>query len=229
MDLLFGGLRWAMLVGPVLLSVTGPASAESGYTVTETTEYDYADVEEQPLLAPEREALGSYGPFKLVSENRVEMNGGVGSDTPRLFKAMIAAHPGIGQIDMIDCPGSLDDDANLILARMIRAKGISMHIPKDGSVRSGGVELFLAGKQRIADAGAEIGVHSWQDSDGLEATDFAADDPVHAPYISFYRDMGLSDDQARAFYDFTNHAAPFGDVHVMSAAEVKRFGLLTTS
>ena len=227
MDLLFGGFRWAMLAAPVVLSFAAPVRAQTAYTVTETTEYSYADVEEQPLLAPEQATVARYGPFRVVANDRVEMTGGVESDTPRLFKAMLAAHPGIAQIDMIDCPGSLDDDANLALARMIRSKGIATNVPAHGSIRSGGVELFLAGTVRKAAPSAEFGVHSWQDSDGMEAKDFAVSDPVHTPYVTFYRDMGLSADQAQAFYDFTNRAAPFDGLHVMSGAEIREFGLLT--
>jgi hypothetical protein len=100
-------------------------------------------------------------------------------------------------------------------------------VPATGSIRSGGVELFLAGVRRRADKGAEIGVHSWSDSDGLQATDYPAGDPVHRPYLSFYADMGMKPDMARAFYDFTNKAAPFDGLHVMTAAEIAAYGLVT--
>ncbi len=227
-DGLFGGLRWALLTVPILLSVTNPALAAESIIVTDEVETAYADVESPPLHTPKTTAIASFGPFRLVSPERVEMEGGVESDTPALFKALLAAHPGIRQIDMIDCPGSEDDDANLELARLIRASRIATHIPPSGSIRSGAVELFLAGATRKADPGAEIGVHSWKDSDGLEATDYPADDPVHRPYLNFYRDMGMTPDAARAFYNFTNNAASFDDVHYMSADELQHFGLLTS-
>jgi hypothetical protein len=226
LDGLFGSARWAVLLAPALLSVANPARAADNYVVTETTEEGYADVEEQPLLAAEAAIVAEFGPFRLVGANRVEMEGGVETDTPSRFKAMLSAHPGVRQIDMIDCPGSEDDDANLELARMIRASGVTMHVPSTGSIRSGAVELFLAGAVHNADRGAEVGVHSWKDSDGHEATDYPADDPVHRPYLNFYRDMGMTTDAARAFYDFTNNAASFDDVHYMSVDELRRYGLI---
>lgn len=220
-------LRWAMIAAPVLMSFAVPAHAEG-----ETLGYADAIALEAPAsAAPSGRLLDAehFGPFRVVASDRVELVDAIDSSSPAAFATLLRAFPGITQIDMIECPGSEDDDANLALARMVRHAGIATHVPATGSIRSGGVELFMAGVRRTVSPGAEIGVHSWQDSDGFEATDFASTDPVHTPYIRFYRDMGLSDDQARAFYDFTNRAASFDDVHYMTAAEVAKFGLLTRS
>jgi hypothetical protein len=157
------------------------------------------------------------------------MEGLITSSTPAAFAALLAQHPGIKTLVMHDCPGSEDDDANLALARMVRKAGIDTVLPADGSIRSGAVELFLAGKRRSAAAGAEIGVHSWIDEDGHQATDFPANAPVHNAYIRYYVDMGMDAAKAHAFYDFTNHAAPATSVHYMTRAEVEKFGLLTDS
>jgi hypothetical protein len=224
MDLLIGGMRWSMLLAPAVLSFISPAHAEDAFVTSDRVELAYADIDAPRVAIP----ISTYGPFRVVSEQRVELIDGITSDTPAKFAALLAAHPDVIQIDMVECPGSEDDDANLELARMIRAAGLITHVPAGGSIRSGGVELFLAGKTRTADRGAEIGVHSWQDSDGLEATDYPATDAVHEPYLRFYRDIGMTDAQARAFYDFTNRAASFDDVHMMTDAEVKQFGLLTS-
>jgi hypothetical protein len=224
MDLLLGSARWGILLGPLLISVATPAMAAEAYNVTETTEYeDISDAE--PALSSK--AIQRFGPFHVVSDQKVELLGAVDEATPGQFRALLSRFPGVNRIDMIECPGSEDDDANLVVARMIRAAGIATHVPAGGSIRSGGVELFLAGQVRTVDKGAEIGVHSWQDSDGLEADDFAADDPVHQPYLSFYVDMGMKPEAARSFYDFTNRAAPHSDLHVMSEAELARFEIIS--
>ena len=76
---------------------------------------------------------------------------------------------------------------------MIHRAGIATDVPPGGSVRSGAVELFLAGAQRRAAPSAEFAVHSWRDADGLEARDFPASDPVNRAYLDYYREMGLSD------------------------------------
>lgn len=229
MDLFCSGLRWAMLLAPVVLSFAQPAHAAGAYIVTETVDFDYTDEEEPRLAAPAAASMGDFGPFRVVANDRAELIDGTDSDTPRLFKALLTAHPGLRRIDMIDCPGSEDDDANLELARMIRAAGVEMRVPSGGSIRSGAVELFLAGTRRVAEAGAEIAVHAWKDSDGFEATDYPPNSDVHMPYLRFYRDMGMAADTARAFYDFTNHVAPFDGLHVMTNAELRRFGLITAS
>lgn len=234
MDRVTDALRIAMIAVPVLFAVPASLRAEElAYTsITETEEVVWAESDGNQRLAPPvalRQIAPSdaktYGPFR-VRGDVAELVDAVDSSTPARFKAMLAAHPGLKRIEMIECPGSEDDDANLEVARMIRKAGLETHVPRDGSIRSGGVELFLAGVKRSIEAGAEIGVHSWADSDGLEATDYAASDPVHRPYLSFYADMGMSADKARAFYDFTNTAAPFDGLHVMTRAEIERFGLL---
>jgi hypothetical protein len=169
-------------------------------------------------------AIARFGPFHVVDTATVRMIGDVDSHTPRQFAAMMAAFPGLKRIDMIDCPGSLDDEANLELSRMVRRAGLSTNVPAGGSVRSGAVELFLAGVKRTAANDAEFGVHSWRDEDGYEASDFAANDPVHADYLNYYREMGMSDADARAFYAFTNRTG-FDDVHYMTRDELAKFAL----
>lgn len=171
-----------------------------------------------------RPALASYGPFRLVSADTVEMIGTVDSSSPRLFAAMLAAHPGVRRLVMVECPGSVDEAANHILARAVRRAGLETLVPAGGSVRSGAVDLFLAGVRRRAAPSAEFGVHSWRDEDGYEARDFAADDPVHAEYLGYYREMGLTDAAARQFYALTNSVG-FDDVRYLDARDMARLGL----
>ena len=126
---------------------------------------------------------------------------------------------------MIDCDGSVDEEANLNLARMIRRAGISTHVPANGSIRSGAVELFLAGLKKTADPGAEFVVHSWMDEDGMEANDYPANDPVHAEYLDYYKEMGVPADKARAFYALTN-SVPFSGQLKLSRRDLAQYSLL---
>lgn len=171
---------------------------------------------------PSRTPIASFGPFHMVAPDRAELIGSIESETPAQFRALLRAFPGIRQIDMVECPGTGDDEANLALARMVRGAGIATYVPAGGSVRSGGVELFLAGAKRSAAPSAEFAVHSWRDEDGYEASDFAATDPVHQEYISFYRDMGLSDTEARSFYAMTN-TAPHDDALYLNSRDLGRY------
>lgn len=224
------------LVLPILALATAPAAAgevtvsttvyetEQG-TVTETVETttwlseggSERFVAAQPAAVPK--GIARFGPFRVLDATRVALVDVTDADSPRQFAALLAAHPGIALIEMIECPGTEDDRANLRLGRMIRARGIATHVPAGGSVRSGGVELFLAGAQRIADPGAEFAVHSWEDDLGREASDYAANAPENRKYLDYYREMGMSETEAGAFYAMTN-AVPFEQARWFGAEEM---------
>ncbi len=194
--------RLKALASAVFTLLCVPATAVAAErAVVETAAYEWT---EEPEYAPARNFLASFGPFSVVSENRAELNGIIETETPAQFRAMLRAYPAITRIDMIECPGTEDDSANFEIAYMIRKAGIGTYVPNGGSVRSGGVELFLSGASRHAEPQAEFAVHSWRDEDGLEAGDVAANDPINLRYIKFYREMGMDDAKARAFYAMTN-------------------------
>lgn len=173
-------------------------------------------------LATLGHAKASFGPFSVIDATTVRMAGDVTSATPRQFAAMLAAYPGLKRLEMTDCPGSLDEEANLILARAIRRAGMETVVPAGGSIRSGAVELWLAGVTRRAAPDAEFGVHSWADEYGREANDYPASDPVHAEYLGYYREMGMDTAKARAFYALTN-STPFDDVRYLTRDDMARF------
>lgn len=175
-----------------------------------------------PALVQHGRALARFGPFAVVDASTARMAGDVDGATPRQFARMMAAFPGLKRLELVDCPGSLDEEANLILARAIRRAGLETHVPGGGSVRSGAVELWLAGVKRSAEADAEFGVHSWADETGREARDYPASDPVHAEYLNYYREMGMDDAKARAFYAMTN-ATPFDEVRYLTRDDMARF------
>ena len=208
-----------------LIALTGAPAAAQIVTVTETTEvtYEVADSGSERLVAAAPanvpRGVARFGPFRVLDPGRAALVDVTDEASPAQFQAMLRAYPGIAMIEMIECPGTYDDRANLRLGRMIHARGISTHVPAGGSVRSGGVELFLAGKTRIADPGSEFAVHSWADEDGREARDYAADAPENRAYIAYYEEMGLPEPQARAFYAMTN-SVPNAQAKWMGAADM---------
>ena len=167
-------------------------------------------------------AVAHFGAFRVLDNRTAELTGTVTSDSPRHFAAMLRAYPAIITLQITDCDGTDDDEANLALARMVRARGMTTFVPEYGSARSGGVELFLAGARRRAAMGATFAVHSWRDEDGYEAGDFPMSDPVHADYLRFYREMGMTDANARAFYQLTNSVS-FDDVLWLTKKDLARF------
>lgn len=169
--------------------------------------------------APLPHGVASYGPFRVLDATRAALVDATDERSPALFAAMLRDHPGLAVLEMVDCPGTDDDQANLRLGRMIRARGLATHVPRGGSVRSGAVELFLAGVHRTAADGAEFAVHSWLDQDGREPGDYAPDDAANREYIDYYRAMGMTEAQARAFYDMTN-SVHHADAKWLTAAEM---------
>lgn len=187
------------LIAAGCLSLSATHAWANATISAEVEAYGWSDI-----AGSVRQAQTHFGPFRVVASDRVELNGSVTSRTPAQFGALLRVYPQIRQVDIIDCPGTDDDEANLTLARMIRKAGIATYVPSGGSVRSGGVELFLAGVRRRADSAAEFAVHSWLDEDGLEPEDFAENDPVNRTYVEYYREMGMTEEKARAFYALTN-------------------------
>ena len=222
-------LRFALTL-TVLLSA--PALAQEAATISvEVVQETVTDpggerfVAEGRFVADSLPAIAAFGPFRVLDSGRAALVDATDTTTPRQFAQMLIAFPGLRIIEMVECPGTSDDTANLRLGRMIRHAGLDTYVPEGGSVRSGAVELFLAGKHRRAETGAEFAVHSWQDSDGFEPRDVADNDPVNLAYLSYYREMGLSDQQAKAFYAMTN-AVPHDEALWLSVSEFARYAAL---
>lgn len=150
------------------------------------------------------QTAAQYGPFRVLDETRAALVSATDIASPRQFDAMLRDHPGLRVIEMVDAPGTSHDLANLALGRRIRAAGLDTYVPEGGSVRSGAVELFLAGARQTIAPGATFAVHSWLDARGLEPRHFAEDAPENRLYLDYYVEMGMAPDHARAFYAMTN-------------------------
>ena len=205
--------------------IEADASAAFGETVTTTTTVivngavvsEFTETEEAAsrYAMPERPGdarvlLGQYGPFRVLDARRAALVGSTGIGSPAQFDAMLRDFPQLEVLEMVEAPGTRNDIANLAVGRRIRAAGIATHVPGNGSVRSGAVELFLAGATRTMEPGAQFAVHSWLDNYGREPGDFAPDAPENRLYLDYYVEMGMSEARARDFYAMTNsvpHAA----------------------
>lgn len=196
------------------VAVAGPATQQGG---------SERFVPAQPLPIPD--GIAAYGPFRVVEKSRAALVDVTDAGSPAAFRAMLHDFPGIAVIEMVECPGTEDDRANLRLGRMIRQAGIATYVPTGGSVRSGAVELFLAGARRIAEPGAEFAVHAWMDEDGLEATDYASSAPENRKYLDYYREMGMTAEQALAFYAMTN-SVPHAEARWFDAAQMANWVML---
>ncbi|MEM6303833.1 MAG: alpha/beta hydrolase [Pseudomonadota bacterium] len=157
-----------------------------------------------------------------VDGARLFMSGEITSRTPATFERLLVENPQLRTVVMTSMQGSLDDAAVLRMGYRLRDAGLDTHLTAQSEIYSGAVDLFLAGNRRSMARGAVIGVHSWADSFG-DGASYPPDRPEHRANVRYTADMlGRAD-----FYWFTLQAAPSDAIHVMTDAEIARFGLLT--
>lgn len=174
-----------------------------------------------PLARPQAgESIAQYGPFRVLDDSRAALVNSTDQASPAWFEAMLRDYPSLEVLEMIEAPGTRHDIANLKIGRMIRAAGLRTHVPAGGSVRSGAVELFLAGTRRTMEEGASFAVHSWIDNYGREPHDFPEDHPANRLYLDYYTEMGMSREQARGFYAMTN-SVPHASALWLGAADMR--------
>ena len=158
-----------------------------------------------------------------VEKNTAYLSGVLGSDLVTQLSDMVRKNPNVTDLVLVDVPGSVDQQATMEGARLIRRLGLNTSIAPTGYVLSGGVDLFLGGVTRNIGAGAGVGVHSWSDGTRVSATSLNVADPVHAAYVNFYLEMGVPE----RFYWFSLDAAPADRVYFLSPEEVYDFQLAT--
>ncbi|MFO6428540.1 alpha/beta hydrolase [Erythrobacter sp. W302b] len=194
-----------------LVEATTSRLHAGGLTITETVYHEPTRfIASAPRVAAASVGIARFGPFRVIDGTRAALVATTDAASPEAFAAMLAAYPGLQVIEFADAPGTNHDLANLRLGRAIRAAGLATHVPAGGSARSGAVELFLAGTRRTMDPGALFAVHSWRDERGREPADFAPDAPENRLYLDYYAEMGMTPDQARAFYAMTNSVSHAG-------------------
>ena len=89
------------------------------------------------------------------------------------------------------------------------------------------MELFLAGKTRRIDAGAQFAVHAWLDNYGRQPWDFAEGDPANRLYLDYYQEMGMSAARAKAFYAMTN-SVPHASALWLKADDMRQWIIADT-
>jgi hypothetical protein len=218
--------RWVRITDGAVSKVaavsetTTRVTRSGGATITETITTEPSRF--IPRSATAVPGLARFGPFLVLDNKRAALVASTDATSPAAFAAMIAAYPGLEVIEFTDAPGTRHDLANLKLGRAIRAAGLATHVPAGGSARSGAVELFFAGTRRTIEPGALFAVHSWRDERGREPADFAPDAPENRLYLDYYTEMGMSDEEARAFYAMTN-SVPHEGARWLEGAEMARW------
>lgn len=168
-----------------------------------------------------------FGIFKVLEDNTtIEMEGGVDTRAVDDFNKLLEQYPKVDTLNIKNCPGSLDDDANLKLSKKMHDKGIKTHLMDNGEIASGGVDLFLAGVERTRGSNTKIGVHAWSGDTG-KASDYPVGAPEHLLYVNYYMSIGFTQKQAEDFYYFTVNSAGPEDVHWMTEDEIRKYNMVT--
>jgi len=170
--------------------------------------------------------LTRYGIFDVKNDSTITMNGVIGGRTDNHFNNLVKKHTNVKWIELGHCPGSKNDEVNLVVAKKMYDLGMNTKVYSDSEIASGAVDLFLAGNERIVQADAKIGVHSWA-GDNKIPTELALDAIEHDLYIDFYKSVGMTDSEAREFYFFTIESAAANDIHWMTPEEIKHFDIAT--
>ncbi|GAB5403169.1 MAG: hypothetical protein Aurels2KO_14000 [Aureliella sp.] len=153
-----------------------------------------------------------------VTGDRAEMVGTIGTLAPARLIEVIVEHPEVRTIVMRNVPGSIDDLACFEVMRLVHKHGFIVHVPKGGVISSGGVDVYLAAKQRTAHEDSLIGIHAWGDLDG-SGSDASRDKEEHADFLKVFAEVGIPAD----FYWYSMKVASPDEMHWMTPAERKRF------
>lgn len=216
-------MHWKLpLIGTLLALAATPVAAE---TIVVTEEWVVVETTASRYVSPlqertEQAAIAAVGPFRVIDDHTVALVGITDSRSPAEFAAVLRDYPGVDTLEFVEAPGTHDDRANLVLGRMIREHGINTRVEDGGSIRSGAVELFLAGATRRIAAGSEFAVHGWLDDWGRGAEDYPAGAPEHRRYLDYYVEMGMEPAEAAAFYAMTN-SVPFEDARWLTGSEMR--------
>ena len=159
-----------------------------------------------------------------IKNGEAYLNGNLGTLTYRQIKDLISEHPEVKTIVFEDVPGSINDAVNMHTGRLIHQAGLTIKVPYYGEIASGGVDLFCAGKNRIIEKGAKLGIHSWSGG-SFDADDLPKDHPAHQYQIAYFT-MCLGE-KGKDFYFHTLEVAHAKDIHWMSESEVQEWGIAT--
>lgn len=157
--------------------------------------------------------------------NTLILTGVIDGSTAKRLNEELEKNPLLTTLVLKSIPGSVDDESSLTdLHKVIAQSGLTLVVPSDGYVASGGTDMILMSNYRIIESGACIGVHSWAMDGGgkfIEGSELPRDAKEHKMYLDYYRDVGIPE----AFYWFTLDKAGSEDIYWMSSEEINAFSL----
>lgn len=173
------------------------------------------------------ESLAGLGDSKLeIIGDEAYLSGDLGTKTYKQIKDLIDNHPNVTTLVLTSISGSVNDLVNMHTGRLVHEAGLDTKVLSDSDIASGGVDLFCAGKNRIVEQGARIGIHSWCCVNDLTAIELPKNHPAHKYQINYFT-LVMGAEKGVAFYFHTLEAAPFDGVHWMSDEDIQKWNVST--
>ena len=98
------------------------------------------------LLFPACGLLFDYEPVRFtVSGDAAVMTGVIDGNIVEELETLLDRHPQIRTIIMQNVEGSVDDEANIEAARLVRERGLNTLFPGSGIIASGGTDFSSPG------------------------------------------------------------------------------------
>ena len=91
-------------------------------------------------LGCKKDYLACYGPFHIINDTLVEMEGDMGNRVEKQFSRVLDNYPNIKLVVMQECPGSKDDESMMEAARLLRSHSINTHLAETGKIEFRGPE-----------------------------------------------------------------------------------------
>ncbi len=170
--------------------------------------------------------LGGGNSHIKIKGNEAYLSGELGIITYSQIKNLIKNNSKVKTIVMTHIPGSVNDAVNVHTGRLLHENGFTTKVLSDSDIASGGVDLFCAGKRRIVEKGAKIGVHSWCCVNGLTAIEIPKEHPSHQYQLEYFT-MALGSKKGPDFYFYTLESATFDAIHYMSDEEIIKWNIAT--
>ncbi|GLO63025.1 hypothetical protein MACH09_35330 [Vibrio sp. MACH09] len=167
-------------------------------------------------------------PVTLDTDGSIStMTGVIDGETASQLSEELADNLSVNTLVLKGIPGSIDDESSLAdVYKVIDDHQLTLIVPAEGYVASGGTDMLLMSRKRVIEPGACIGVHSWAMGEGgelVEGGQLPRDASEHQMYLDFYKKAGIDAE----FYWFTLEKADSENMHWMSAEEINRFHLST--
>ena len=157
-----------------------------------------------------------------VDDEKLYISGIINKRTYFDVKDILEDNPQLEVVVLDDIDGSIDDEMNLRVSLLIHDARLDTFVPRGSEIYSGAVDMFCAGKNRVVQEGAKIGVHSWGD-DEISGDRLPRSAREHDMYLDYFEEVGCP----KSFYWFTLEAAEPDDIYIMSEDELLEEGVAT--